>query len=55
MEDLLLAVEHEVAGVLSGGKVAGRLDPKKSLTGFAVLLVLVAAYTAVRATLALTG
>ena len=38
-----------VAGVLSGGKVANRLDPTRSLRWFAGLLVAVAAYTAIRA------
>jgi uncharacterized membrane protein YfcA len=38
-----------VAGVLSGGKVADRLDPERSLRWFAGLLVAVAAYTAIRA------
>ena len=44
-----------IAGVLSGGKVADRLDPKRSLRWFAGLLVAVAAYTAIRATAALVG
>jgi uncharacterized protein len=43
-----------IAGVLSGGKVADRLDPERSLRWFAALLVAVAAYTAVRAGTALT-
>lgn len=34
-----------VAGVLTGGRVAGRLDPRRSLRWFAALLVAVAAYT----------
>jgi len=38
-----------IAGVLSGGKVADRLDPERSLRWFAGLLVAVAAYTAIRA------
>jgi uncharacterized membrane protein YfcA len=44
-----------IAGVLSGGKVADRLDPERSLRWFAGLLVAVAAYTAIRATTALTA
>lgn len=44
-----------VAGVISGGRVADRLDPKRSLRWFAALLVGVAVYTAVRAASALTG
>jgi hypothetical protein len=43
-----------IAGVLTGGKVADRLDPTKSLRWFAALLVAVAVYTATRAGLALT-
>jgi uncharacterized membrane protein YfcA len=42
-----------IAGVLTGTKVADRLDPQRSLRAFAVLLVAVAAYTAVRAGVAL--
>jgi uncharacterized membrane protein YfcA len=42
-----------VAGVLTGGRVATSLDPRRSLRAFAGLLVAVAAYTAVRATVAL--
>lgn len=42
-----------IGGVVTGGKVADRLDPKRSLRWFAVLLVAVAAYTAIRAGLAL--
>ncbi len=38
-----------IAGVLTGGHLAGRLDPQRSLRGFAGLLVAVAAYTAVDA------
>ncbi len=38
-----------IAGVLSGGKVADRLDAEGSLRWFAALLVAVAVYTAVRA------
>lgn len=34
-----------IAGVLSGGRVAGRLDPQRSLRWFAGLLVAVAVYT----------
>jgi uncharacterized membrane protein YfcA len=44
-----------IAGVLSGGKVADRLDPERSLRWFAGLLVTVAAYTAIRAGTALTA
>ena len=44
-----------IAGVLSGGKVADRLDPERSLRWFAGLLVAVAAYTAIRAVTALTA
>jgi uncharacterized membrane protein YfcA len=39
--------------VLTGTKVADRLDPQRSLRAFAVLLVAVAAYTAIRAGIAL--
>ncbi len=42
-----------VAGVLTGGKVADRLDPERSLRWFAGLLVAVAAYTAISAAIAL--
>jgi uncharacterized membrane protein YfcA len=42
-----------IAGVLSGGKVADRLDPERSLRWFAGLLVAVAVYTAIRAGTAL--
>jgi hypothetical protein len=38
-----------VAGVLTGGRVADRLDPERSLRWFAGLLVAVALYTAIRA------
>ena len=44
-----------IAGVLSGGKVADRLDPEGSLRWFATLLVAVAAYTAISAGAALLG
>lgn len=44
-----------IAGVLSGGKAADRLDPERSLRWFAGLLVAVAAYTAARAAIALTA
>lgn len=37
-----------IAGVLTGGSVAGRLDPQRSLRWFAGLLVAVAVYTALR-------
>jgi uncharacterized membrane protein YfcA len=43
-----------VAGVLTGGRVADRLDPRRSLRLFAAVLVAVALYTATRAVLALT-
>lgn len=42
-----------IAGVLTGGRVADRLDPKRSLRWFAALLVAVAVYTAARATIEL--
>ena len=42
-----------IAGVLTGGRVADRLDPVRSLRWFAALLVAVAVYTAIRAGLAL--
>ncbi|HUZ09643.1 MAG TPA: sulfite exporter TauE/SafE family protein [Acidimicrobiales bacterium] len=42
-----------VAGVLTGKEIADRLDPKRSLDWFAVLLVGVAAYTAIRASMGL--
>lgn len=44
-----------IGGVLTGGKVADRLDASRSLSWFAALLVAVAAYTAVRAGSALAG
>lgn len=44
-----------VAGVVAGGSVAGKLDPTKSLRAFATLLVAVAVYTAVDASLSLAG
>jgi uncharacterized membrane protein YfcA len=44
-----------IAGVLTGGGVADRLDPKRSLRWFAGLLVAVAAYTAIRAGTALVA
>lgn len=44
-----------IAGVLTGGKVADRLDPQGSLRWFAALLVAVAVYTAIRAGGALLG
>ncbi len=43
-----------IGGVVTGGKVADHLDPKRSLRWFAALLVAVAAYTAIRAGTALT-
>ena len=42
-----------VAGVLAGKRIADRLDPKLSIRWFAALLVGVAAYTAVRASMGL--
>jgi len=42
-----------VIGVLTGTRIADRLDPKRSLRWFATLLVAVAIYTATRAVLAL--
>lgn len=44
-----------VGGVLSGGALADRLDPERSLRWFAGLLVAVGGYTAVRAILALSS
>jgi uncharacterized membrane protein YfcA len=42
-----------ILGVLTGGRIADRLDPKRSQRWFAALLVAVAAYTAIRATMSL--
>jgi uncharacterized membrane protein YfcA len=42
-----------VAGVLTGGRIAATLDPQRTLRAFAALLVAVATYTALRATVAL--
>jgi uncharacterized membrane protein YfcA len=42
-----------VLGVVTGGRLAGRLDPERSRRWFAALLVAVAIYTAVRATASL--
>ena len=42
-----------IAGVLTGKRLADRLDPKSSLRWFAALLVTVATYTAIQATAAL--
>jgi hypothetical protein len=42
-----------IAGVLTGTRVADRLDAKSSLRWFAALLVGVALYTAIRAATAL--
>ncbi len=42
-----------IAGVLTGGKVADRLDARRSLRAFATLLVAVAAYTALDAAISL--
>ncbi len=44
-----------IAGVLTGGRIVDRLDPRRSLRWFAALLVGVAVYTAVRATSALVA
>jgi uncharacterized membrane protein YfcA len=44
-----------VAGVLTGKRLADRLNPQRSLTWFAGLLVAVGAYTALRAGLSLFG
>ncbi len=44
-----------VVGVLVGGRLAGRLDPQKSLRWFALLLVGVAIYTAAKAVVGLVG
>lgn len=44
-----------VVGVLVGGRLAGRLDPQKSLRWFAALLVAVALYTAGKAIVGLAG
>jgi hypothetical protein len=35
-----------IAGVMTGGQLAGRLDPTRTLRWFAALLVAVAVYTA---------
>jgi hypothetical protein len=48
-------VAAAVAGVLTGGHIADRLDPQRSLRWFAGLLVAVALYTATQATVALTS
>lgn len=44
-----------VAGVLTGGRMAGRLNPERSLRWFAALLVAVAAYTGIQAGFALAA
>lgn len=44
-----------IIGVVSGSRLAGRLDPKRSIRWFAALLIGVAAYTAIQATVALTS
>jgi uncharacterized membrane protein YfcA len=44
-----------IAGVLTGGRVADRIDAKRSLTWFSALLVSVAIYTALRAGSSLIG
>jgi uncharacterized membrane protein YfcA len=43
-----------IAGVLVGGDVAGRLDPRRGLRWFAALLVGVAVYTAASSVAALS-
>ena len=43
-----------LSGVLVGGRMAGRLEPDKLQRWFIVLLVAVAAYTAIRSAIALT-
>lgn len=42
-----------IGGVVTGERIAGKLDPKKSLHAFALLLTAVALYTAVRSGIAL--
>ena len=42
-----------VLGVLAGERLAGRLDPQRSLRAFATLLLVLAAFTASSAILAL--
>ena len=44
-----------VLGVFTGGRLAGRLDAERSRHWFAALLVVVAIYTAIRATATLTS
>lgn len=44
-----------IGGVLAGGRVADRLDPQRSLRWFSALLVVVAVYTAFRATTSLAS
>ncbi len=44
-----------IFGVLAGGRAAGQLDPQRSLRWFAGLLVAVALYTAVQASLSLAA
>lgn len=44
-----------IGGVLAGGRVADRLDPRRSLRWFSALLVIVAVYTAFRATTSLAS
>lgn len=51
---MLPFVVAAIGGVTAGSRAADRLDPKRSLRAFAVLLVVVAIYTAARATVALT-
>jgi uncharacterized membrane protein YfcA len=43
------------AGVIAGKHLGGRLDPQRSLRWFATVLVLVAVYTAARATVTLAA
>ena len=42
-----------IAGVITGSRLAGKLDPDKSLKAFAALLVAVALYTGIQAALGL--
>ena len=43
-----------IVGVITGGRIADRLDAKRSLRWFAALLVAVAVYTAIRSVAGLT-
>lgn len=42
-----------IAGILTGGAIAGRLDPIRTLRAFATLLVVVAVHTALDAAAAI--